>query len=355
MTTADLAIRSALTARPWWRAVLLAVVAALLLAACTGGDDEAGDSGAESGVAADMAVEEAAGGADSADRAEGVDGTDGAALTTAAQVTAPGDVRDRQVIRTARATVVVDDGGVDAALTAVLRVADRYEAVVTSSTTTGTGADGRAGSVQGDAAGPQPPYTGPLPQPPPGDGVRATVTLGVPSGALDTVLAALDDVGDVTGRSVSSEEVTAEFIDLEARRDNLADQAEFYRGLLDQTDDVEDAIAVREQLDAIVTEKEQVEGRLRYLQTRVAFSQLTVSLVEASATSTAPTGVGEQLADAVGQGASVALSVLTGMIVVLGAVAPLAAVAALVAAAVWGGVVAVRRLRRRRDAAATTH
>lgn len=349
------------------RILLLVLSLVVVLAACSGGDDagpvqDTADGAAGAGESAEAAVDAAAGetAGEAGDRAE-----PGAArrepLAATQQVAAPGDIRDRRVVRTASATVLVDDGAVGDALTQVLRIADRYDAVVTSSTSTGTAGapDGPAPGAADSAApggpvGPVPGPVGPLPAPmPTGDDPRATVTLGVPSGNLEAVMAALGDVGDVAARSVASQDVTTEFIDLEARRDNLTDQAAFYRRLLDASADVEESIRVREELDAVVTQLEQVTGRLRYLERRVELSQLTVSIAEAAAASTAPRGVAGQLADAVGRGASLAVGTLTGIIVAVGAVLPVAAVVAVLAAVGWLVVAGVRRVRPRPTTTAT--
>ena len=107
----------------------------------------------------------------------------------------------------------------------------------------------------------------------------ATVRLGVPSGNFETVLNNLRNLGiKVVKETVSGQDVTAEYVDLETRLTNLEATAERVRGFLDEADTVEEALKVNQQLSQLEGEIEQVKGQMRFYEGRSAFSTITVSL-----------------------------------------------------------------------------
>ncbi|HSJ43186.1 MAG TPA: DUF4349 domain-containing protein [Euzebyales bacterium] len=108
-----------------------------------------------------------------------------------------------------------------------------------------------------------------------------TVTLRVPAPDFDDLLVAVGRVGEVEQRSITSEDVSAEYVDLEARLRHNQAQERFYLSLLDRARDVDDAIAVQQQVEGIQQTIEQIEGRLRFLDDRTSYSRLTVELFEA--------------------------------------------------------------------------
>jgi predicted component of type VI protein secretion system len=75
--------------------------------------------------------------------------------------------------------------------------------------------------------------------------------------------------------------VSDEYVDLEARLRHNQAQERFYLSLLDRAEDVDDAIAVQQQVAGIQQTIEQIEGRLRFLDERTSYSRLTVELFEA--------------------------------------------------------------------------
>ena len=111
-----------------------------------------------------------------------------------------------------------------------------------------------------------------------------SVTLRVPAEDYDDLLVAVAGVGDVQRRSITSDDVSDEFVDLEARLRNNQAQERFYLRLLDDAKDVEDAIAVQQRLDGIQQTIEQIQGRLRFLEERTTFSRLTVEVAQVGAT-----------------------------------------------------------------------
>lgn len=115
----------------------------------------------------------------------------------------------------------------------------------------------------------------------PGGLVNGSVTVRVPVANFEDLISDLGDLGQISERSITSQDVTAEFVDLKARRRQLRAQEAFYLQLLDEAQTIQDAIAVQQQLEELQVEIEQITGRLNVLEDRSSFSTLTVFIDEA--------------------------------------------------------------------------
>jgi hypothetical protein len=105
----------------------------------------------------------------------------------------------------------------------------------------------------------------------------ATWTLKVPAEKFRDTVAALAALGNTVRNSSDSQDVTEEFIDLQARIKNLKAEEETLNKLLkDQAVRLEDVLKIREQIKTVRGDIERAEGRLKYLATMAAMS--TVSL-----------------------------------------------------------------------------
>jgi hypothetical protein len=102
------------------------------------------------------------------------------------------------------------------------------------------------------------------------------VTIRVPRPRFGEAMDRIARLGDVLHRSVSAEDVTDEFVDLDLRLKNaraLRDQlAELLKGAA-----VKDAVEIEKELAKVTEVIEQIEGRLKVLRDRVGFSTITVS------------------------------------------------------------------------------
>lgn len=116
----------------------------------------------------------------------------------------------------------------------------------------------------------------------------AEISITVRAEDFDTAMNELRDIArEVLEESTSGQDVTSEFVDLEARLRNLEATAERLRSFLDDAQNVDEALEINEELAAIEGEIEEVRGRMNYLQTRAALSTIHVSLrVDADPTAT---------------------------------------------------------------------
>jgi hypothetical protein len=291
------------------RITALMVVAVLALAGCAGGVDDAAvdDGGAEAaGAPAEPASGDEGSGAEAADASaddtgarEAGAGGDGAVdpLTSTALAATATD----RIVRDGTMRLRVDEDTFDQAFSDLVGLADRFGGTVLASDAT-TADDG---STSG------------------------TLTLRVPAEEFDGLLVAVGRVGEVEQRSITSEDASAEFVDLEARLRHNRAQERFYLSLLDQAEDVDDAIAVQQQVDSIQETIERLEGRLRFLEERTTFSRLTIEVVEVGG---APHTAGGQpsLAAYWATARAALINVLGGTLVVATVALPFALVALLI-------------------------
>jgi hypothetical protein len=176
---------------------------------------------------------------------------------------------------------------------------------------------------------------------------EAWLSVRVPEGRFDEAIKRIGALGDVRHMTTSSEDVTSQFIDLQARlRHHRAVEQRLLR-FLAESGSVRDMLAVQDRLDATQLTIEQTEAQLKSLRETTVFSTISVNLAEKGSTqasridpSDSFSGVLWDSLTLLGRGARIATLALTAalpFIVVLGTVALI----------VWYGW---RRLRGRRNA-----
>lgn len=170
---------------------------------------------------------------------------------------------------------------------------------------------------------------------------RGVYTLRIPSAAFETTLAAIRRLGDVQDESLRGDDVTAQYVDLEARLRNWRAQEAVLLDLMARARSIPDTITVQQQLSQIQQQIEEIEGQRRVLDDQTSFGTITLTLAAPGAA--AATADSSSLASAWTDAVGVTLAVLGGTLVVLGALLPIALIAALI----FGGWVAVRRRRLR--------
>ncbi|KGK99248.1 hypothetical protein LI82_04315 [Methanococcoides methylutens] len=106
------------------------------------------------------------------------------------------------------------------------------------------------------------------------------ITIRVPAADHDTVLDRIEALGKVTSRSTSGVDVTEEYIDVEARLSNMEKQEQRLQEILDMATTVEEVLEVEKELGRVRGEIESLTGRLNYLNDRIDFSTISVSVSE---------------------------------------------------------------------------
>ncbi len=108
----------------------------------------------------------------------------------------------------------------------------------------------------------------------------ARIVLRVPSEEFSAAVAEIESLGDVRSAETSTEDVTDQLVDIEARLSNLRAERDRLRELYEQANETEDVLAVQRELADVQQEIERLEARQQSLQRDVAYATITVELEE---------------------------------------------------------------------------
>src|SRR3954452_8252052 len=278
-------------------ALLVPIVLVLTLSACnSGAESTPGSTGG--GGASEGSAEASLGDV-------GSNASDNAVSSSAVPQVGP------QIVKTASLHLGIAHGSFDDKVGEAHAVADSYAGFVVSSTAS-------QGSGKRIAEG--------------------SLVLRIPAESYDSALTRLRDLGKVESLEESGQDVSKEFVDLNARiRQLRAVEAQLLE-LLQRADDVPAALAVQNQLSQVQLDLEQARGRLRYLDDQVAYSTISLNLHETAVAP--PPSDGFSIVDAWATAVSAFLVVVGWIFVGLAVSAPVIIVLVL-------GFFAGRTIRRR--------
>jgi hypothetical protein len=107
--------------------------------------------------------------------------------------------------------------------------------------------------------------------------MTGSMSVRVPAAGFDSFIEAISGLAvEVTRISTSGQDVTEEYVDLDARLGNLEATADRLRTFLDDTRNVKDALAVSNELSRVEGEIESYKGRMKYLKESSAFSSVNI-------------------------------------------------------------------------------
>ena len=151
---------------------------------------------------------------------------------------------------------------------------------------------------------------------------------------------ALDQIHGLGGKliqeKVSGQDVSEEYVDLEARlRTKRALEAQFL-DIMKQAKKVSDALEVQTQLADVRTEIERLEGRRRFLENQSALSTITATLqLPAPVVATTSTGFGQDVKQSLGDAVDMAAAIILFLVRAVIVLAPLVLIFGLPAWFVW--------------------
>lgn len=120
---------------------------------------------------------------------------------------------------------------------------------------------------------------------------------------LDSMLNALQGLAlQIDSRSVNAEDVTRRYVDLETRLASKRAVIARYRELLAQAKNVNEVLAVENNLRQVIEEVESMEAQFRYLQQQVDRSTIYLTLYETSSEGIAQRSFGSKIATAFADG-----------------------------------------------------
>ena len=236
----------------------------------------------------------------------------------AVPTSAPVEAQPRLIIRTADLTLVVKD--TQEALDALTRLAGEFGGFVVSSSASRVAENALEGSI----------------------------TLRVEAARFDQALARIRTLArEVRSESVRGEDVTAEYVDLDARLRNLEAAEAQLQQILKQATSTEDVLAVYRELTNLRSQIEQVKGRMKYLSQSAALATITVTLTPDALAQPIQVG-GWQPAGVIRDALQALISALQGLATIaIWLVIVIAPMALIIAAPILLIILAIRRLRRR--------
>jgi hypothetical protein len=162
--------------------------------------------------------------------------------------TLPSTPEERMIVRTGEMSLVVED--VTQVSNEIAQLAARFDGYVVSSSISGEEED-----------------------------MRGWISIRVADEKFDQALTELRNLAvRVKSESTGSEDVTEEYVDLEARLKNAEATEQQYLALLEKATDVEDILRIYESLSRVRQEIEQIKGRMQYLERTSSMSLISVSL-----------------------------------------------------------------------------
>ena len=187
-------------------------------------------------------------------------GTTAGGSTTVPSDTVPA-LQGPPVIRQAQLSVTVGSGTFDSKLAEVRRLVE-----------------GEGGFIAGTDAQASPATTAQDSQ------IRTgIINFMVPAEHFDATIDALSKVGKVQSEHISGTDVSAQYVDLRARLANAEAQRNAMLALLARAQNINDIIAVQNQIGQITAQIEQLKGQIKYLDDNTSYSTVTVTLTESGA------------------------------------------------------------------------
>ncbi|HET7467348.1 MAG TPA: DUF4349 domain-containing protein [Candidatus Dormibacteraeota bacterium] len=171
----------------------------------------------------------------------------------------PNPIQGPLVIRQAQLTVSVTSGSFDSKLADVRRLVELEDGFI-------AGTDAQVNPQTAD------------------DRIRTgVISFMVPAKNFDDTIDGLAKLGKVQNEHISGQDVSSQYVDLQARLANAEAQRNAMLALLQQAHSVPDIIAIQNQLGQITQQIEELKGQIQYLDHNTSFSTVTVSIVEAGA------------------------------------------------------------------------
>ncbi|MEZ0325837.1 MAG: DUF4349 domain-containing protein [Fimbriimonas sp.] len=115
-----------------------------------------------------------------------------------------------------------------------------------------------------------------------------TVSMRVPSQSFDEAMSQIEALGIRTGKSIKSEDVTEQVVDMDARIKSMLVQEETYRALLKAARRLDDVISLQQQLTDVRGQIESIQGQRKSLASQASLSSISLTLTQSAIAHQAP-------------------------------------------------------------------
>jgi hypothetical protein len=150
-----------------------------------------------------------------------------------------------------------------------------------------------------------------------------TMTIRIPAEKFDETLAEIRKTGSrVISENVKGQDVTEEFIDIEARLKTEKALEQQFIEIMKQAKSVEDALNVQRELANVRGGIEKIEGRKRFLENQSSLSTIKIRLQTPATVSASSTGFFYRLTESLSNGFDYALGFLLALITFAIAIVP---------------------------------
>ncbi len=148
------------------------------------------------------------------------------------------------------------------------------------------------------------------------------VTFMVPADKFDETIDQVSLLGKVQSEHISGQDVSAQYVDLQARLANEMAQRDAMLALLRRAQSISDIIAIQTQLGQITQQIEQLKGQIDYLDHNTSYSTVTVNLMELGAVTQPAATDNWGFLTALGDAAHNFVTTINYMVTGLGAIGP---------------------------------
>jgi Domain of unknown function (DUF4349) len=169
-----------------------------------------------------------------------------------------------------------------------------------------------------------------------------SLVIRVPADQFEATLGELKGLGKTRSQGVTGSDVTAQFVDLQARLRNWETQESVLLKLLTKSKSIDDSIKVQRALQDVQLAIEEIRGQLRVLNDQTDFSTISVSMTEAGPVA-GPPKKRPSLVRAWHKALDGFVAVIAAVVVGVGYLTPIVLMGAVLFIGWWG----YRRYRRR--------
>ena len=146
-------------------------------------------------------------------------------------------------------------------------------------------------------------------------GVEISLVIRVPAAQFGAAMDQVRSAGNrVVQEKITGEDVTEEFIDLEARIKTQKALEDQFLEIMKRANKVEDALEVERQIAEVRTEIEKLEGRKRFLENRASLSTITATLQTPATIAVNTSGFGRDIREAVADSVQIAIAIVLFLI-----------------------------------------